>query len=141
LLKKSELPFTIEVKQSHYLLAFIIISHGLALLSSFLIAVQLWIKIIVLCLIAGSLLFYLHSYRQKRYCYTFKHTAEFGWELAGHSGFSAIRILNSSVITLFVIILHVEYDTKKISLLICKDAVIAEIYRRLLVALKINLTD
>jgi len=140
-LKKSELPLSVEVKQSRYLLAFIIISHGLAFLSGFLMAVNLWIKVIVLCLIAGSLLFYLHGYRQKRYCYTLRYTSEFGWELMGGLDFSAIRILNSSVITLFVIILQVEYATKKMSILICKDAVMPEIYRRLLVALKISSTD
>ncbi len=141
MLKKSELPLVIEVKQSRYLLIFIVTVHGLALLSVFFLAISLWIKISMLCLIMICLLSYRHTYQQKKFCYIFRHTKEFGWELSDGSGFSAIRILNSSVITLFIIILHIEYNSKKISILICKDAVTTEIYRRLLVTLKINLTD
>ena len=80
-------------------------------------------------------------YKQGFYLHTLKHTNEFAWELVDKNTISVIRILHSSVLTSFIIILHVEINKKNRNILVCRDAVSAEAYRQLLVALKITATD
>jgi hypothetical protein len=48
-----------------------------------------------------------------------------------------MRILKSSVLTSFIIILHTEIDNKRRNILVCRDAVSGDKYRLLFVALKI----
>lgn len=131
----------VEVKQSTYLLAFIISVHSLALLSSLFLAVLISIKLFVLMLVCYSLYFHLRRYQQGFYLSTLKHTTEFAWELGTKNSVTSIRILNSSVLTSFIIILHVELNKKHRTILVCRDAVSAEAYRQLFVALKITATD
>ena len=131
----------VEVKQSNYLLAFIISMHSLAFLSSLFLAVLMPLKLLVLMFVCISLYFYLRRYQQGFYLCTLKHTTEFSWELFNNNQLTGIRILNSSVLTSFIIILHVETNKKHQTLLICRDAVSAEAYRQLFVALKITAAD
>ncbi|OQK17677.1 hypothetical protein AU255_07375 [Methyloprofundus sedimenti] len=127
----------VEVKQSRYLLAFIIVVHVLVTLSCLLLPVTIASKMLLSFLPVCSLYFYLKRYTQGFYTFTLRHTEEFSWELVEHNDYSYLRILKSSVLTSFIIILQVEIDKKHRSLLICRDAVSAETYRQLFVALKI----
>ena len=131
----------VEVKQSSYLLTFIISVHSLAFLSSLFLAVSIPLKLFVFMLVCYSLYFHLLRYKQGFYLCTIKHTTEFSWELFNKNQLTSIRILNSSVLTSFVIILHLEINKKRRNVLVCRDAVSAEAYRQLLVALKITATD
>lgn len=135
--KKFEAPLRADVKQSRYLLAFIIIVHGFALLSTLMLPLSIALKIPLILLPGCSLYFYLKRYKQGFYTFTLRHTAEFSWELVEYDDYSCLRILKSSVLTSFIIILQVEVGNKHRSLLICRDAVTAETYRHLFVALKI----
>lgn len=92
-------------------------------------------------LVCYSLYFHLRRYQQGFYLSTLKHTTEFAWELGTKNSVTSIRILNSSVLTSFIIILHVELNKKHRTILVCRDAVSAEAYRQLFVALKITATD
>lgn len=131
----------VDVEQSKYLLIFIVSVHGLALLSSLFVAVLMSFKLLVVMLICDSLYFHLRRYQKGFYLYSLKHTAEFSWELFSKNSLTGMRILNSSVLSSFVIILHVEINSKHRNLLLCRDAVSAEAYRQVLVALKITTTD
>lgn len=138
MLKKSALPLWVEVKQSNYLLGFIIALHSLAFFSALLLAVIMPLKILLLVFVSYSLYFHLLRYRQGFYLLTLKHTTEFSWERVEKNSVTGMRILNSSVLTSQIIILHVKMDKKSRNLLILKDAVSAEAFRQLLVTLKIT---
>lgn len=139
-MKKSEPPLWVDVRQSKNLLIFIISVHSLALLNSLFLAVLVPLKLLVLLLICDSLYFHLQRYKKGFYLSILKHTTEFGWELLTKNSWSGIRILDSSVLTSVIIILHVEMGKKHRNILICRDAASADDYRQLLVALKITAT-
>ena len=92
-------------------------------------------------LVCYSLTFHLRRYQQGFYLCTLKHTTEFSWELFNNNQLTRIRILNSSVLTSFIIILHVEINKKQQNILIFRDAVSVEAYRQLFVTLKITAKD
>ena len=135
--KKSEPPLWIDVKQSRYLLVFIIVVHAVTALSCLMLPLTIAIKVLFLFLPGYSLYFYLQRYKQGFYTLMLKYSEQFSWELVEHDNFISMRVLKSTVLTPFVIILHVEIDKKYRSILVCRDAVSAEKYRQLFVALKI----
>ena len=135
--KRSAAPLWLDVKQSRYLLAFIIIVHVLALLSGLLMPVGAVLKV-ALCLLPGcSFYFYYQRYQQGFYIFSLRHSEELSWELVENNHHSCLRVLRSTVLTSFIIILQVKIGNKHRSLLVCRDAVSAEEYRKLFVALKI----
>ena len=134
---KSEPPLWIDVKQSNYLLVFIVVVHVVAAFSCLMLPLTIVLKVLFLFLPGYSLYFYLQRYKQGFYTFCLRHTEEFSWELIENNHYSYLRILKSSVLTSFIIILQVEIDKKHRSLLVCWDAVSAEEYRQLFVALKI----
>jgi len=128
----------LEVNNSSYLLIFIVGVHLLAILSCLMIAPVFLLKYLLLICVAASLYIHMRRYRQGLYLLTLKYTQAFAWEWLEGETFSAIRILNSSVLNSFVCVLHVQRQSGSRSLLIFRDAVSAESYRKLRVALKIN---
>ncbi len=137
-MQKSEQPLLIEIQSSQYLLIFIVVIHIVAILASMMVAVMWPITLLFLALVCCSFYFHLRRYRQGYYLGTIKYTKEFAWQQVIQQQFSAMQILNSSVITSFIIILHVTSVNQRRSLLICCDAVPNEVYRQMRVALKIN---
>ena len=137
-MKESEPPLWVDVQQSKYLLVFIISIHSLALLSSLFLAILMPLKLLVLTLICDSLYFHLQRYKKGFYLFSLKYTTEFAWELFDKNSLAHVRILESSVLTSFIIILHIEINKKHRNILVCRDAVSAEAYRQLFVALKIT---
>lgn len=97
----------------------------------------------VVC-VCASLCFHMRRYQEGFYLLTLKYTKEFAWELLAADKHkedpqcSAIQILNSSVLSSFMIVLHVQMQNSSRSLLIFRDAVPDETYRQLKVSLKIN---
>ena len=135
--KKSEAPLWVDVKQSPNLLRFIIVVHLLALVSCLLMSINIELKIALIIISGYSLYLYLRRYKQGFYTFSLRHTEELSWELVESSDYSHLRILKSSVLTPFIIILQVRIAKKQRTLLVCRDAVSAEEYRQLYVALKI----
>ncbi|MCK5870896.1 MAG: hypothetical protein KAG45_09765 [Methyloprofundus sp.] len=135
--KKSEPPLSIDIKQSQYILGFIIVVHVLAIFTSFMLPLSYVLKALLILVPVSSFYFYIQRYRHHYYAFSLKYSAESSWELIEGDDYLAMHILKSSVLTSFIIILHVEIDNKRRSLLVCQDAVSAEEYRRLFVALKI----
>ncbi|NOQ14518.1 MAG: hypothetical protein GQ583_08610 [Methyloprofundus sp.] len=137
-MKKSEPPLWVDVKQSKYLLTFIISVHSLAVLSSLSVAILMPFKLLLLMLVCDSLYFHLQRYKKAYYLFSLKYTTAFSWELSHNNNLTRMRILDSSVLTSVIIILHVEINKKHRNILVCRDAVSAEAYRQLLVTLKIT---
>ncbi len=115
--------------------------HTLAILSSIVIGALLLVKLLLIVLVCYSFYFHMQRYRQGYYLGTIKYTKEFAWQLATSQQFSGIQIINSSVVTSFIIVLHIVVANQRSNLLICCDAVPSEVYRQLRVALKINIQD
>lgn len=136
-MKKSAPPLWLAVKQSKYLLLFILSVHVLTLPSIVFLTIALPFKLGLLLLVASSLYFHLQRYRLGYYEFTLKYTTEFAWQLCAEE-ITSIQILNSTVLTRFAIVLHLQIENKKRYLLVCCDAVSAEEYRQLIVALKIS---
>ena len=129
------MPLWIEVKQSRYLLIFIILTHSLAIISLLVLSVDFGLIFCLVILVIYSLYFQLHRYQQGFYLFTLKHSAQFSWQLQDKI---AVQILGSSVVNAWLIILQVQVDKTRRSLLVFHDAVPAEIYRQLRVTLKIT---
>jgi hypothetical protein len=101
-------------------------------------AVSLLVKLLLMVLVCSSCYFHVQRYKRGYYLGTIKYTKEFAWQLATAQQFSAMQILNSSVITSFIIVLHIVVANQRCNILICRDAIPHEIFRQLRVALKIN---
>ncbi len=90
-------------------------------------------------MILFSLLFYLR--RELRFHgLSIVHSMVSGWEMAlSDHQFYPVKILASTVITPYLIVLHYKIQNKqKKTILICKDALIEDDYRKLMVELKIS---
>ncbi|HIG65145.1 MAG TPA: hypothetical protein EYQ43_06225 [Methyloprofundus sp.] len=135
--KKSEPPLWIDVNQSPYLLSFIIVVHSIAIITCLMLPLTFALIVLILLLPVSSLYLYLQRYRRGFYTLSLKYSAEFSWELIEGDHYSSMRILKSSVLTSFIIVLHTEIDNKRRNLLVCRDAVLGDKYRQLFVALKI----
>jgi len=138
--KKLEPQLHVNIQRSQTLAYFIIGLHLLSLLACFKINV-LWQLQLVLVLVLGlSFSRQFRRYQQGVYQFGLQCTAENTWQYAvNQHDFVGIEILPSSVLTAWVIILHVKTDTeKRANLLICNDVMSEDLYRRLKVILKIT---
>lgn len=139
--KKFEAPLWFDVQQSTGLLSFIIVVHGIVIFSCLTLPLTVVLRVLLVVVPISSLLFYLHRYRSGFYRVSLKYSKECAWELLEGDHYSSMRILKSSVLTSFIIILHMLIDNKRRSVLVCCDAVSRDDYRQLLVALKITKSD
>lgn len=132
--KKPEPPLLLELKPSTQLKRFLVVIHLLALGSSIANALPLAVKLALSVGICLHLWFALGRLKTQRY--SIKHTETSGWEIADGDEFKSVQILNSTVITVFAIFLHVNRDARRQSLLIVNDALTEDDYRRFIVRLK-----
>jgi len=114
--------------------------HIIALLAAVFNALAIFYKLVIICLILVSLFYYVKTMNQ---CFFIRYSTLSGWEIAySETLFYPVRILPSTVITSYIIVLHFASTStqkqKKRSELICKDALIDDQYRSLKVALKIS---
>lgn len=66
-----------------------------------------------------------------------KFTEAAGWEISEGQDFEPVRVLNSTVITLYAIFLHVARQNQgKKTIIILRDALLEDDYRRLIVKLR-----
>jgi toxin CptA len=131
---KHEPLLLVELKPSKRLKRFFVILYVLALGSSIANALPIIVK---LTLLAGICMhFRFMNQRLKNEQYIIKHTETSGWEISSGNDFKQIQIMNSTVITVFVIFLHFADNANKQSVLIVNDALSEDDYRRLIVRLK-----
>ncbi|KAF3978163.1 MAG: hypothetical protein HFP77_03395 [Methylococcales symbiont of Iophon sp. n. MRB-2018] len=135
--KKYETPQLFIIKQSKLLLYWLLFTHVLAIIAVFLSAVSLLIQWLICPLLIISFIFYSRLRDNGR---IIRYAALTGWEMAyPKQGFSSIKILPTTVISTFLIVLHFETDIhQKKTILIGKDSLAENKYRQLLVSLKIN---
>ena len=92
-------------------------------------------------MITVSCHFYILHKQLKTKHYRIEHNEQ-GWTLAEDDKLEAIRILPSTVISIFAIFLHVKNDDKpKQALVITSDSLSDDDYRCLIVRLKTTLSN
>lgn len=132
--KKLEPPLLVELKPSRRLKRLLIAMHLLALAASSANALPVIVKLALLIGISIQLNFTIKRLASG-HC-SIKHSEAQGWAIDCDNDFAPIRILDSTVITVFAICLHFSRNGRKQSVLIVNDALSAEDYRRLIVRLK-----
>jgi hypothetical protein len=139
LLKKYATTRIFKIHQSSLVIKALWASHIIAFTSVFLTALMLIYKAIIIALIFISLFYYLK--RETKFPVFFiRHSLAFGWEIAIlENHFHSFDVLSSTVLTHFLIVLHIkQQNRKKQTILICKDALKNDEFRKLMVELKIS---
>ena len=112
--------------------------HAIAIVAVLINALDLIYKVIISLMVLVSLFVYL----KREYNFQgllIRHSSGLGWEVAYlENYFYAVDILASTVITRYIIVLHFLQNKKKQTILICRDALSYDEYRKLMVALKIS---
>jgi len=141
---KQQPPLLLEPSPSKRLKQAVIATHLLAATASVSNALPIAIKIALLAACAGHLYFSIN--RLKNTSLAIKHSDAFGWEVStNEEEFASVQILNSTVITTFIVIIHYQTQTmlgltpKRIqTLLIVNDTLAKNDFRNLMVRLKIE---
>ena len=126
------------VAQSRSLLMLINCLHILSILACWLSAVPLAAKILILCSLSYSWHFQLKA-RKAGYTYL-RYTSNIGWAVAyqGQTDFDNLILKPSTVTGNILTILHFDLENGSKTLMIFKDAMKANDYRKLIVLLKIT---
>lgn len=132
--KKHESPLLLELKPSKRLKQALVAMHLLALAASIANTLPIIVKLVLVIGIGLNLYFALTCLKSEQ-C-IIKHSEASGWEIASGNDFKPVQIMNSTVITLFAIFLHVDKNAPKQSVLIVNDALSEDDYRRFIVRLK-----
>ncbi len=135
--KKYATTHTYKINPSSWQNNYLICLHSIAIFSLVLSGLILLYKTAIIILILISLVFYLKPQREEYYI---RYSDAFGWQISfSNNQYQAIQILTSTVITSYLIFFHFRVDKQtKQSTIICKDALIENEYRKLMIELKIS---
>ena len=130
---------TFKINQSPLLNKGLIVLHIIAIFAVFLNALILTIKFFIIALVLLSLFYYLKQSLNFKGI-SIRHNSEFGWEIIDSENyFNPIEILSTTVLTHYLIVLHFKkQNNKKKTILICRDALENDKYRKLMVELKVS---
>jgi hypothetical protein len=133
--KKYDPSLLLELKPSKRLKRLLISAHVLALGACLAAALPLAVKS---GLLAGICLHLKVAVERLKDCrQTIRYTEASGWEIMEGDDFEPARIINSTVITVYVIFLHViRRNAGKKTIIILNDAVSEDDYRFLIVKLR-----
>ncbi len=126
-------PFLAELKPSKLLQRLNIVLHIAAWFACFANALPLLVRLGIACLIGLDFWFNFKRLKSGQHLISYSETK--GWQLADNGDFENIQILSSTVVTTFLIFLHIA---NKPSILIAHDALSEEDFRRLIVKLKMT---
>ena len=116
----------------------LVVIHAIAIVAAFINALAPIYKVIITIMVLVSLLVYLKR-EINFHGLLIRHSNEAGWEVAHlENNFYTIEILASTILTRYIIVLHFIQNKKKQTILICRDALFHNEFRKLMVALKIS---
>jgi len=138
--KKHEPSLLLAFKPSERLKQLLIFMHVLALGACAANSLPIVVKLGLATAICMNFWFGVKHLKNEHH--GIKHTEALGWEASSNSNdFESIQILDSTVITIFAIFLHIKsQNAGKQAILILNDALNEDDYRRLIVKLKTSLT-
>jgi hypothetical protein len=131
------------INQSAFLIKWLIGMHGLAIFVVGITAIPLIPQVILIILILFSLFFYLKQEKAIK-VYTLRYSTAFGWEITNSENeFQHIEILPTTVLSPYLIFLHYKINNnnkkqKKLYVLIAKDRLSNDDFRKLRVELRIS---
>jgi hypothetical protein len=131
--KKQGMPFVAELRPSKNLQRLVLAIHLITFIAAVSNALPLAAKLTIVVLI--GLNFKVSFPGLKREQRKIRHTEKRGWEISVGGDFETATILQSTVVTTFLIFLHIQ---NKPAILIANDALSRDDYRRLLVKLKMT---
>lgn len=133
--KKYDPSLLLELKPSKRLEQLLIFAHVLALGACLAAALPLAIKLALLAgigLYCWGVIRHLNDFRQ-----TIRYTEASGWEILDGNDFEPVRVINSTVITVYVIFLQViRQNAGKKTIIVLNDALSEDDYRFLIVKLR-----
>ena len=143
MLKKYDQSLLITPEPSSLCRNFLIGLHALAAFACIANALPLIVKVLLFVAVCASLWFNLKQYVNRSERFTLRYSEALGWQLdCGFDEYAAIDLAGSTVSTPFFVILHVKQsDRPKKSILIVKDSIDVEEFRKLRVTLKITGSD
>lgn len=135
--KKYATVLLFKIKQSPLLIKWLVLLHTIAVIATVFNSLAVAYKLVMIILILISLFVYL---KHANKTYIIRYSTLSGWVIAySKNNFYPIEIVKSTVLTRFFIILHFKMQNqKKQAILISKDALDGNEYRKLMVELKIS---
>ncbi|WAK00412.1 protein YgfX [Methylobacter sp. YRD-M1] len=138
--KKYDPSLLLELKPSKRLKRLLILAHVLALGACLANALPLVIRLALsagIGLHLGVVIRHLNDPRQ-----IIKYTEASGWEIMDGDDFEPVRIISSTVITVYVIFLHViRQNAGKKTIIVLNDALSEDDYRFLIVKLRTTVNN
>ena len=136
--KKYAINQTFKVHRSSLLIRWLVVLHAIAIVAAFINALDLIYKIIITAMVLVSLLVYLKR-EINFHGLLIRHSTALGWEVAySENNFHVIELLASTVVSRYIIVLHFVQNKENQTILICRDALFYDEYRKLMVTLKIS---
>ncbi len=137
--KKYETTRLFKVHQSSLLIQALWVTHIIAFAAVLLTSIVLMLKLVIILLISISLFFYIKR-EIKRADFFIRYSQAFGWEIAYQENyFHSFDVLPSTVLTSYLIVLHIKQQNRgKQTILICKDTLNNDDFRKLMVELKMS---
>lgn len=135
--KKYATTRTFKINKSPLLKNWLAVIHIIAIVVAFFNALTLTYRLIIIFSIVISFIFYL---KRLKNVYWIRYSSLSGWELSyAENVYFPIEILPSTVLTTYLIVLHFkQLNKQKQTILIFKDSLIGDDYRKLKVELKIS---
>lgn len=125
----------LSLKPSRALSAFLLTVHSLSLLAAVSNPLPLWFRLILVCAVLLSL---ASSLQAKPKFIGLKSQPDGGWILRGaDSSETEASLLGASIVNPWFVILRFQTENRSHALLICRDSLDSEGFRRLRVALNI----
>lgn len=135
--KNQETTTDFTISHSHWLKITVDCLHFLSMLACWLNDLPIQFKLLLALMVITSWRF--HRKATEADSTYLRYTPASGWAISlDNAGYSAVNILPSTVAGKIVTILHFKRENHRKSLVIFKDAVAANDYRRLTVLLKIS---
>lgn len=129
------MPLHLVLEPSPRLGLFIGLIHALAGFAALANPLPFWARFGLFAMVGASGFLSLRRHRHPGFSGLVLDADE-GWQVIGRSGAVPARLAESTVVTRWMVLLHLETDTGKIALAICRDSIDPESFRRLRVALR-----
>ena len=130
------MPLRLVLEPSRSLALFVYLVHGLAGLAALANSLPMWARLGLFAAVGYSAYRGIRAQRNPDISELNLDSAG-GWRVIGRRGEMAARVAGSTVVTRWIVLLHLETEEAgKIALPICRDSTDPESFRRLRVALR-----
>lgn len=129
------MPLHLVLEPSRRLALFIASIHGLAGLAALANPLPVWVRLGLLGAVGASLALSLHRHQHLE-VRGLVLDSEDGCQVIRRSGAVPATLMESTVVTRWIVLLHLKTQTGKLAIPVCRDSTEPESFRRLRVALR-----